>query len=115
MGLDFRKSLIAELERRQHEIDEVLALLHRLKNGEVEGARYPEPGWSPEGKREQQVLETKRGPALYSEIVELRSKGLSLRAIAEHVHLSHAGVWKVLRRKNIDTCDDRPPGELDFC
>lgn len=117
MGLDFRKSLIAELERRQDEIDAALAVLHRLKRGEVQGPAHVETGWNPENKRKRQVLEVeaKRGQALYSEILELRSKGLSLRAIAEHVHLSHAGVWKVLRRKNVDQCDSGTAAELDFC
>jgi DNA-binding NarL/FixJ family response regulator len=95
MGLDFRKSLIVELERRQREIDTVLAVLHRLKKGEV--WRYVETGWIAESKPKKPASEAKRGPALYAEVLELRSQGLSLRAIAEHVHLSHAGVWKVLR------------------
>ena len=36
--------------------------------------------------------------AFYEEIMELRQQGLSLRAIALQVNLSHAGVWKALRR-----------------
>lgn len=104
MGLDFRKSLIAELERRQREIDSMLALLRRIQNGG--GAMPQETGlnWPDRTKRPKPLSNSGRGVELYSEIMELRQQGLSLRAIAEQVHLSHAGVWKVLRRPNGGAC-----------
>lgn len=100
MGLDFRKTLIAELERRQREIDSMLALLRRLQNG---GGVPPDLSahWPETNRRPKSIANSAnsgRGPELYSEIMELRQQGLSLRAIAEQVHLSHAGVWKVLHR-----------------
>jgi hypothetical protein len=98
MGLDFRKTLIIELERRQREIDSMLALLRRIQNGGGALPRDPGPSWPESNKRSKPISNSGRGAELYSEIVELRQQGLSLRAIAEQVHLSHAGVWKVLRR-----------------
>jgi hypothetical protein len=100
MGLDFRKTLIAELERRQREIDSMLALLRRIQNGGGAILRDPATRWPENNKRSKPVSNSGRGTELYSEIMELRQQGLSLRAIAEQVHLSHAGVWKVLRRPN---------------
>lgn len=98
MGLDFRKTLIVELERRQREIDSMLALLRRIQNG---GSATPQDvgvNWPDNNRRVKPLSNSGRGVEMYSEIVHLRQQGLSLRAIAEQVHLSHAGVWKVLRR-----------------
>jgi hypothetical protein len=99
MGLDFRKSLIAELERRRREIDEMVALLRRIQDGgyvRIESALVDDG--IGDVRRRKSVKNSLSGGALYSEIFHLRQQGLSLRAIAEHVNLSHAGVWKVLRR-----------------
>ena len=103
MGLDFRKTLIAELERRQREIDSMLALLRRIQNGGGAMPQDASANW-PDSKRAKPLSNSGRGIELYSEIVELRQQGLSLRAIAEQVHLSHAGVWKVLRRPKDAAC-----------
>jgi hypothetical protein len=103
MGLDFRKTLIAELERRQREIDSMLALLRRIQNGGAATSQDAGANW-PENKRAKPVTNSGRGVEMYSEIMELRQQGLSLRAIAEQVHLSHAGVWKVLRRPKNGAC-----------
>jgi hypothetical protein len=71
MGLDFRKTLIAELERRQREIDSMLALLRRIQNGGGAISPDAEANW-PENKRARPPSNSGRGVELYSEIMELR-------------------------------------------
>jgi hypothetical protein len=106
MGLNFRRLLISELERRQTEIDSMLALLRGLKGGyivERTPAESPSKIWNSQGLP---VGNAVRGtPAFYDEIAELRQQGLSLRAIALQVNLSHAGVWKALRRRESQTAE----------
>lgn len=103
MGLNFRRLLISELERRQTEIDSMLALLRGLKAGHMVERTPAKPAncFDFQGNSTENPL---RGtPAFYDEIAELRQQGLSLRAIALQVNLSHAGVWKALRRREAKT------------
>jgi DNA-binding GntR family transcriptional regulator len=96
MGINFRRVLICELERRRSEIDSSLEILRRLRERD--------------GRAAQPSLAVSTGntyKSRYEEIRDLRQQGLSLRAIAEQVSLSHAGVWKALRRLEQDP--DAPP------
>jgi DNA-binding NarL/FixJ family response regulator len=100
MGLNFRRTLISKLERREREIDFTLALLRRLQVAGPDSAgefrRLATVGGFE--KRSSPRIPPLSGTARYKEIQDLREQGLSLRAIGEHVQLSHAGVWKALRR-----------------
>jgi biotin operon repressor len=108
MGLNFRQSLISELERRQEELDVTLALLLRLKTGGLEPAKQP-PTHKPVSRTTHLAgrSTSKSGSAVYDQIQELRLNGLTLRAIGEQVNLSHAAVWKALRKL------DRRQSDLD--
>jgi DNA-binding NarL/FixJ family response regulator len=96
MGLNFRKLLISELERRKREIDSVLQVLRYLQQRNYDWDDAPEGGQPPAsiyaGLPAPLSLDRQKT------ILRLREQGLSLRAIAEKVSLSHAGVWKTLQR-----------------
>jgi hypothetical protein len=100
MGLNFRRTLISKLEQREREIDFTLALLRRLQiaGSDSAGEFHRLATIGDFEKRPPARIPSLSGTALYQEIQDLREQGLSLRAIAEHVQLSHAGVWKALRR-----------------
>ena len=108
MGVNFRRLLISELERRRNEIDSMLGFLRgfqtqgslpsginltlREEDKRLEAGAPPRSGGlRPDGS-------PRADTALASEILNLRQQGLTLRAIAEHVQISHAAVWKLLRR-----------------
>jgi hypothetical protein len=96
MAIDFRRSLIIELERRQRELDSLIALLR-----EVQATGVPSRGVVDIEKlalSNFSALTRRSGSAVYAEIAELREQGFSLREIGEQVHLSHTAVWKALRR-----------------
>jgi hypothetical protein len=96
MAIDFRRSLIIELERRQRELDSLIALLREVQvtgvpsEGVIDIEKLALSDFSSTARR--------GGPAVHAEIAELRERGLSLREIGEQVHLSHTAVWKALRR-----------------
>ena len=94
MGLNFRKLLITELERRRSEID---STLHFLRGCQPEdGSSSGKSGSSETAAKPVSLPRAERW--LDREILGLRQNGLTLRAIAKQVQISHAGVWKVLRR-----------------
>jgi hypothetical protein len=96
MAIDFRRSLIIELERRRRELDSLIALLREVQvtgvpsQGVIEVERLALSNFSATSRRS--------GAAIHAEVAELRERGLSLREIGEQVHLSHTAVWKALRR-----------------
>ena len=107
MGMNFRQSLITELERRSQEIDSTLWILRRIKRRvpeDVQADQEERPSRHSAGRAADlfsasgQASSVSKNPLLYREILDMRANGLSLRAIAQQVRLSHTGVWKLLRR-----------------
>ena len=109
MGLNFRKLLISELERRQQEIDSLLHLLRFLQSHEFDSDGFQ---WNDKivGLSSSiQASPFRDSGSRHETILDLRQKGLSLRAIAEQVCLSHAGVWKALQRWERNQMKDLGP------
>ncbi len=98
MGLNFRKLLISELERRQQEIDSLLYLLRFLQNRDSQTEELQWNSQIADYGASIRCSPYRNTESRHEVILGLREQGLSLRAIADQVCLSHAGVWKALQR-----------------